>query len=59
MNIATDVHELEVPPSNHLHKLGGKRQGQWAINIDKQYRVCFWFDEEAGDAHDVEIVDYH
>ncbi len=59
VDIATDVHELEVPPSNHLHKLGGKRQGQWAINIDKQYRVCFEFDSEAGDAHDVEVVDYH
>ena len=57
VDIATDVRELEVPPSNHLHKLGGKRQGQWAINIDKQYGVCFEF--EGGDAYDVEVVDYH
>jgi len=57
VDIATNVQELRVPPSNHLHKLGGDRQGQWAINVDKQYRVCFEF--EGGDAYEVEIVDYH
>lgn len=57
VDIATDVHELEVPPSNRLHKLGGKRQGQWAINIDMQFRVCFEF--KGGDAYNVEVVDYH
>jgi proteic killer suppression protein len=57
VDAATNVRELEVPPSNHLHKLGGRRQGQWAINIDKQYRVCFEFD--GGDAYEVEVTDYH
>ena len=57
VDAATSVQELGVPPSNHLHKLGGKRKGQWAIDIDKQYRVCFGF--EGGDAYDVEVVDYH
>jgi proteic killer suppression protein len=57
VDIATDVRELEAPPSNRLHKLGGKREGQWSISINKQYRVCFGF--EGGDAYEVEIVDYH
>jgi proteic killer suppression protein len=57
LNAATDVEDLRVPPSNHLEKLRGQRKGQWSIRINKQYRVCFSF--EGGDAHDVEIVDYH
>ena len=57
VDIATDVRELEAPPSNRLHKLGGKREGQWSISINMRYRVCFEF--EGGDAYEVEIVDYH
>ncbi len=49
--------ELRTPPGNRLHKLGGDREGQWAIWIDKQYRICFRF--EGGDAYDVEATDYH
>ena len=57
LNAATDLEDLRVPPSNHLEKLRGDRKGQWSIRINKQYRVCFSF--EGGDAHDVEITDYH
>jgi proteic killer suppression protein len=51
------VEELEVPPGNRLHALGGDREGQWAIRINDQYRICFRF--ESGDAYDVEATDYH
>ena len=51
------VEELEVPPGNKLHKLGGDREGQWAIRVNEQYRICFRF--EGGDAYDVEATDYH
>ena len=51
------VEELKVPPGNRLHKLGGDREGQWAISINDQYRVCFRFED--GDAYDVEATDYH
>ncbi len=51
------VEELKVPPGNRLHKLGGDREGQWAISINDQYRICFRFED--GDAHDVEATDYH
>jgi toxin HigB-1 len=57
LNAATDIEDLRVPPSNHLEKLRGERKGQWSVRINKQYRVCFSF--EGGDAHDVEITDYH
>lgn len=53
------VSDLSVPPGNRLHKLGGDRSGQWAIAINEQLRICFSFEDEAGDAHDVEITDYH
>jgi toxin HigB-1 len=53
------VEELRVPPGNRLHKLGGDREGQWAISVNDQYRICFRFDNEAGDAYDVEATDYH
>lgn len=48
---------LRVPPSNHLEKLSGDRQGQWSIRINDQWRICFkWHD---GHAYEVEIADYH
>lgn len=51
------VEEMATPPSNRLHKLSGEREGQWSISVDKQYRICFRFED--GDAHDVEATDYH
>ena len=49
--------DLRVPPGNRLEALKGDRRGQHSIRIDRQWRICFvWKD---GDAHDVEIVDYH
>ena len=51
------VEELRVPPGNRLHKLSGEREGQWAIRVNEQYRICFRF--EGGDAYDVEATDYH
>jgi RelE-like toxin of type II toxin-antitoxin system HigB len=44
-------------PSNRLERLSGDREGQYSIRINDRRRVCFrWRD---GDAHDVDIVDYH
>ncbi len=56
LNAATSVYDLRLPPSNHLEALH-ERRGQWSIRINDQWRVCFRFG--GGDAHDVEIVDYH
>lgn len=54
---AKDLTDLKVPPGNRLEKLSGGRQGEWSIRINDQWRVCFIW--EGGDAHYVEIVDYH
>ena len=57
VHAATKLDDLKVPPGNKLHKLGEDREGQHAISINDQYRVCFGWRE--GDAYDVEITDYH
>lgn len=57
LNAARSLRDLESPPGNHLEPLHGDRQGQHSIRINQQWRICFRF--EAGDAYDVEIVDYH
>ncbi len=51
------LQDLSVPPGNRLEALAGARRGQYSIRVNDQWRICFtWKD---GDAHDVEIVDYH
>lgn len=57
INQAATLTDLRVPPSNHLEKLKGDRDGQHSIKINDQWRVCFRWTESG--AEDVEIVDYH
>ena len=54
---ATSLNDLAALPGNRLEALRGDRKGQHSIRINDQYRVCFAWQE--GDAHNVEIVDYH
>jgi proteic killer suppression protein len=57
LNRSQTVRDLRVPPSNRLEKLSGRREGQYSIRINNQWRICFiWRD---GDVYEVEIVDYH
>ena len=52
-----DVESLRIPPSNHFEALHGKREGQYSIRINLQWRICFsWYE---GNVYNVEIVDYH
>jgi proteic killer suppression protein len=54
---ASELKSLRIPPSNRLEKLKGDRAGQHSIRINDQWRICFIW--QTGDAHEVEIVDYH
>ena len=57
IDAAATLEFLKSPPGNHLEALKGNRKGQHSIRINDQWRLCFvWRD---GNAHDVEIVDYH
>jgi len=57
IDLATGLDDLKAPPSNRLHELEGDRQGQFAISVNDQWRICFRFVN--GDAYDVELTDYH
>jgi proteic killer suppression protein len=57
LNRAVRIEDLRIPPQNRLEALKGDRSGQWSIRVNDQWRICFTWTE--GDAHDVEIVDYH
>lgn len=54
---AERLQDLRIPPGNRLEKLSGDREGQYSIRINDQWRICFVWSE--GDAHEVEITDYH
>jgi proteic killer suppression protein len=57
LNSTNELRDLSSPPSNHLHPLHGDREGQWAISVSGQWRLCFKFEE--GDVFDIELVQYH
>jgi len=54
---ARQLRDLRVPPGNRLEALKGRRAGHHSIRINEQWRICFVW--RRGDAHEVEIVDYH
>jgi proteic killer suppression protein len=51
------ITDLRLPPGNQLEALKGDRAGQYSVRVNDQYRICFRW--ENGDAHDVELTDYH
>ena len=57
LDSASKLDDLRIPPGNRLEALSRDRAGQHSIRINDQWRVCFvWAD---GNAHAVEIIDYH
>ena len=57
LNAGQSLDDLASPPGNRLHALKNDRASQHSISINDQWRICF--DWKDGDAHNVEIVDYH
>ncbi len=57
LEAASGLGDLSPLKSLGLHKLKGDRAGQWAMTVNARWRICFRF--KAGDAFDVEVVDYH
>jgi proteic killer suppression protein len=44
-------------PGYRLHELHGQRAGCYAVDVSGNWRIVFRF--EAGQAADVDLVDYH
>lgn len=57
MGRVSDWNQLRNPPGNKLHILYGDRAGQYAIWINRQWRIAFT--PVDGDLADVEVTDYH
>ncbi len=57
IEMATDVNDLRSPPGNRFEALEGDRKGTYSIRINKQWRICFAWED--GEATDIEIADYH
>ena len=56
---ATSLSDLAAVPGNRLEVLRGDRAGQHSIRINKQWRICFVWNDHDSCAERVEIVDDH
>jgi proteic killer suppression protein len=57
INNSVDIADLRIPPANRLEKLSGKLKSFYSIRINDQWRIIFKW--SAGNASEVEIIDYH
>ena len=57
LNVAKTLQDLSPLKRVGLHKLKGERKRQWAMTVNGPWRICFEF--RKGNAHNVEIIDYH
>ena len=57
LNNSVDIADLRIPPANRLEKLIGKLKNFYSIRINVQRRIIF--KRNAGNAIEVEILDYH
>jgi len=57
INNSVDIADLRIPPANRLKKLSGKLKDFYSIRINDQWRIIFKWN--AGNAFEVEIIDYH
>ncbi len=57
LNNSINLLDLRIPSSNRLEKLSGKLKDFYSIRINDQWRIMFKWN--AGNASNVEIIDYH
>ena len=57
LEAAETLRDLAGLRSNRLEALAGDRAGQHSLRINRQWRICFRWENDG--AYDVEIVDYH
>jgi len=56
LHTATSIEDMDIP-GWRLHSLKGDRKGMWAVDVNKNWRVVFYF--ENGNAFVVNYEDYH
>jgi proteic killer suppression protein len=56
LNTAMCIEDMDLP-GFRLHQLKGNRQGSWAIDVSKNWRIVFSFD--GGQVFAVDYEDYH
>ena len=56
LHAATTIEQMTLP-SYRLHSLKGALDRFWAVAVRANWRIVFRF--EAGDAYEVDYVDYH
>lgn len=57
LDAAETLEFLRSPPGNRLEALKGRRNGQYSIRLNDQFRLCFRWTAEG--STDVEIADCH
>jgi toxin HigB-1 len=57
LDTVATLEDMKAYPGWRLHPLTGDRKGFWSISITGNWRLIFRF--EAGDAYDLDLVDYH
>lgn len=57
IDTAEEPGEVGLFPGWRLHPLKGNLKGFWSVTISGNWRVVFRF--EKGDAHDLDLIDYH
>ncbi len=56
LNAAQSPHDMNLPGYG-FHQLKGERRGTYSVAVSGNWRLTFNF--QSGDAHDVELEDYH
>ena len=56
LQAATSLRDLDAP-GLRLHSLKGERKGEWAVDVDHNWRITFSFDGR--DCSNVNYEDYH
>ena len=58
LDAATSLRDLNLP-GNRLEALKGDRKGQYSIQLNDQWHICFERLEGGEGPTNVEVVDYH
>ena len=56
LDVAAAPHDMNLP-GYRLHRLSGSFKDFWSVTVSGNWRLIFRLD--AGNAHDVDLIDYH